>query len=164
MFETLIPDRIREVGELIENRINTVESRVIDSLSLRQAKALAVGIPSITTLSVPAAAQSVSEVGSAMCQSGVGQLLGFVFIGAAMYYLGKSILMGMSALDKMNSTNQQEAREGKDKLSSTGSTAAAAFVPAIAGGVFELAGINTISCLTPQSWSIVGTVVPILPY
>jgi hypothetical protein len=163
MIQHALPDSVGDTASSVSDRMDAVEQRlgeeIADRLSVAQARAASVALAAVSTLSVPAAAQSVGEFGQAMCGSGVGQLVGFVFIGAAMYYLIKSILKTMGALDKMNSTNQGAAREGKEELSGAATTGAAAFLPAVAAGIFEVLGVNTVSCLDPSSWSVIGTIV-----
>lgn len=121
-----------------------------------------VAVATILVASSSAAAQSVQELGTALCGTGVGQLIGLVFIAASLYYLLKGLLKGMDALDKMGSTQSKQVRAGKDKLTDAGQTAAAAFIPAVAAGLFEVLGINTVSCLAPSKWNIIGTIV-VLP-
>lgn len=116
-------------------------------------------VAGVDVLSGRVAAQSVQELGSVLCGTGVGQLIGLVFIAAAIYYLLKALLKGMDALDKMGSTQSKQVRAGKDKFGDAGQTALAAFVPAIAAGVFEILGVNTVSCLDPSAWTIIGVVV-----
>lgn len=127
--------------------------------TLRQLPVVAVA--TIVIASGTAAAQSVQELGTALCGTGVGQLIGLVFIAASLYYLLKGLLKGMDAMDKMGSTQSKQVREGKDKLTDAGQTAAAAFIPAVAAGIFEVLGINTVSCLSPSQWNIIGTIVAV---
>ena len=148
---------VKDRVETLRTRFGEYQDRALDRLSVRQARIGAWATIGVSSLSMPAAAQSVGELGSAMCGSGVGQLIGFAAIAAAMYYLIKAVFKSMSALDKMESTSQQNARQGKNELASAGRTGAAAFVPAVAAGVFEVMGISTVSCLDPSQWSIVGT-------
>jgi hypothetical protein len=140
-----------------------VEERVADAattaLTTPAGKAALTGGAGIATLAGNAAAQSVGEVGDAMCGTGIGQLVGIVFIALAMYLLVKAVARGMMAADKMGSTKQQESLEGKEKLVGAGKTGAGAFIPAVAAGIFEVMGISTVSCLTPSSWNIIGTIV-----
>jgi hypothetical protein len=163
MIDNALPDSVGELAGRVEERMSAVEQRlgeeIADRLSVAQARAASVALAAVSTLSVPAAAQSVGELGQAMCGSGVGQLVGFVFIGAGMYYLIKSVFKTMGALDKMESTSSGTAREGKEELSGAATTGAAAFLPAVAAGIFEVLGINTVSCLDLSSWSVIGTIV-----
>jgi len=122
----------------------------------------------VTTLStsllalgfVPATvAAQVDGAESMMCGTGIGTVVGVVFVAL----LVKAGAKFMSALDKMNSTNQGTAHEGKEKLSDAGTTAAAAFVPGLLAGFFEIMDVQTVSCLTPEDWSIIGTIVVHIP-
>ena len=152
-----------EPADGIRGRLAGCRDGVLDRLSVRQVKMGTGAIIGTSLFSTTAAAQSVSEVGSAMCGTGVGALVGFAAIALSMYYRIKAIFGAMSALDKMESTSQQNARQGKNDLASAGRTGAAAFIPAVAAGVFEVMGISTVSCLSPSQWSIVG-VVSLIPF
>ncbi|QOS14128.1 uncharacterized protein HfgLR_25265 (plasmid) [Haloferax gibbonsii] len=152
------------VAERADKKFEQFERRVAERLSVRQAKALTT-IVGITALgSTSAAAQSLGEFGDAMCGTGLGQLIGFVFIGAAMYLFIKAVMKGMTAMEKMNSTKQGQQHEGKQQLVDAGTTFSGMFIPALAAGVTEIMGINTVSCLTPSSWSVVGTVIVGVPF
>lgn len=164
MFDSIRPGAFGDTIESLRNRVAAVKQQVLDRLSLRQVKIATIGTMSISTMSVPAAAQSVSDVGQAMCGTGVGELVGFAFIAGSVFYLLKGVGMGMSAVDKMGSTKQKSAREGKEALAGAAKTSSAAFLPAVAAGVFEVLGINTVSCLAPSNWSIIGTIVVNTPF
>lgn len=151
-MQRLAPDRVTD-------RMDRFEAWLADRLSVRQATALPIATMGLAGATTAAAAQSVGDVESVMCGTGIGQAVGLLFIAAALYFLIKGGLKFMDALDKMNSTNQQTSHEGKAKASDAGTTASAAFVPAILAGFFEIMNVQTVSCLAPQDWSIIGTIV-----
>lgn len=147
------------VPESVNRRIKDFETWLAARLSVRQATALPVVIMALAAVPTTVAAQSTTQAESMMCGTGIGDVVGIVFIIGALFFLVKAGAKFMSALDKMNSTNQGTAHEGKEKLSDAGTTAAAAFVPGLLAGFFEIMNVQTVSCLAPQDWSIIGTIV-----
>lgn len=99
-----------------------------------------------TFLTYPAAAQ-FQEVGSQMCESGLGDVIAVVFSLLAIYFIFKTVFRVMGGLDKHKSPKPGEHEEGVEQLESAGSTFLAALVPVLAAIFFELIGLNTFSCL-----------------
>jgi hypothetical protein len=135
------------------------EAWLAGRLTARQATAFPVVMIALALIPTTVAAQATADAESMMCGTGIGPVLGLVFVVAALFFLVKAGLKFMSALDKMNSTNKQTSYEGKEGLSDAGTTAAAAFVPGLLAGFFEVMNVQTVSCLAPQDWSIIGTIV-----
>ncbi|MBX0296941.1 hypothetical protein [Haloarcula nitratireducens] len=164
MFELSLPDDLGDTAAQFVDRLDTVERSILDQLSVQQVRSIAILLGVTATTSGVAAAQSVSEVGSAMCGSGVGQLVGFGFIAGSLYFVLKGVAKAMAAMDKMGSTKQQSAREGKEAMAGSAKTFSAAFIPAVAAGVFEVLGISTVSCMSPSQWSVLMAGVTALPF
>ncbi|MBX0296833.1 hypothetical protein [Haloarcula nitratireducens] len=119
MFELSLPGRLGDTTAQFVDRLDAVERSILDRLSFQQVRSVAILLGTAATTSGVAAAQSVSEVGSAMCGSGVGQLVGFGFIAGSLYFVLKGVEKAMTAMDKMGSTKQQSAREGKTHVPET---------------------------------------------
>ncbi|MBX0298125.1 hypothetical protein [Haloarcula nitratireducens] len=163
MFELTLPGRLGDTAAQFVDRLDAVERNILDQLSVQQVRSVAILLGTAATTSGVAAAQSVSEVGSAMCGSGVGQLVGFGFIAGSLYFVLKGVAKAMTAMDKMGSTKQQSAREGKEAMAGSAKTFSAAFIPAVAAGVFEVLGISTVSCMSPSQWSVLMAGTTALP-
>lgn len=86
------------------------------------------------------------EIGDALCESGVGELIAYGFALFAVVLIIKFGFMVMAALDKYDSPKPQEHEEGVDLLKSSAFTLLAAFAPLLIGVVFELIGISTFTC------------------
>lgn len=152
-------DALQTPWRRVTDRIDDFETWLAERLSTRQVATLSASMLALAAFPTAVAAQSTTQAESMMCGTGIGVVIGIVFIVAALFFLVKAGLKFMSALDKMNSTNQGTAHEGKEKLSDAGTTAAAAFVPGVLAGFFEIMNVQTVSCLAPQDWSIIGTIV-----
>ena len=153
----------RLAPDAVERRMDDFETWLAERLTVRQATALPIVTMALAAMSTTAAAQSVAQASNVMCGTGIGQVIGVGFIIAALFFLVKGGAKFMSALDKMNSTNQGTAHQGKEKLSDAGTTAAAAFVPGLLAGFFEIMNVQTVSCLAPEDWSIIGTIIVHVP-
>ena len=99
----------------------------------------------LSMLAVPAAAQ-LDQVGQALCNNGIGQILSIVFAAATLYFLFKAIFRGMSGLDKKGSKKPQTQQEGDNQLMGALYSGAAAFAPPIFAAILEIIGVSTISC------------------
>ena len=99
----------------------------------------------LSMLAVPAAAQ-LDQVGQALCNNGIGQILSIVFAAATLYFLFKAIFRGMSGLDKKGSKKPQTQQEGDNQLLGALYSGAAAFAPPIFAAILEIIGVSTISC------------------
>lgn len=154
-----LPGRVGEWANDVNRRITEFEESVISRLTLRQLRIALVVYLSAAAFSVGAAAQSVSEFGEAVCGTGIGVLAGLAVIGLSMYLLIKALIKGMMAFDKSKSQSAKRSQEGRSEMSEAAKTGAGAFLPAIFAGVFEVMGINMVSCMSPGEWSIVGAIV-----
>lgn len=104
---------------------------------------------SLDVLAVPAAAQSpISDVGDAMCGTGIGDLVALILAGISMYLIVKSVIRATMAFDKMGEARSETQFEGKKQLAGAGKTLGGAFVPVAFGGILEAVGMSTISCLS----------------
>lgn len=131
------------------NRRPSIEALVL-RLSLLQARALALLIIGVNVFAVPVAAQDspISEVGDAMCGTGIGDLVALLLAGIAMYLIVKSGIRATMAFDKMGEARSETQFEGKKQLAGAGKTLAGAFVPVAFGGILEAVGMNTVSCIS----------------
>lgn len=144
MFDKL-HTTIKEVvskQRLIKNRL---QDKILRS-DVRTARILSVSIAGVAVLSMPVAAAPLDDIGQAMCGSGLGKLFGLVLAGIAIYLLAKAVVRAMMAFDKMGSSHDKTQFQGKQDLVGAGRTGVGAFVPVLAAGIFEVAGISTISC------------------
>lgn len=150
---------ISPLRKLID-RLSSVEALVL-RLSLLQARVLALLIVGVNVLAVPAAAQDspISEVGDAMCGTGIGDLVALLLAGIAMYLIVKSGIRATMAFDKMGEARSETQFEGKKQLAGAGKTLAGAFVPVAFGGILEVVGINTVSCISFDIGLVLGPVV-----
>ncbi|WP_226013634.1 hypothetical protein [Halomicrobium salinisoli] len=118
-------------------------------LSIRHARKFAVIVIGLDVLAVPAAAQSpISDIGDAMCGTGIGDLVALILAGIAMYLIVKSAIRATMAFDKMGEARSETQFEGKKQLAGAGKTLAGAFVPVAFGGILDAVGMSTISCLS----------------
>lgn len=123
----------------------SLEAKILQ-LDVRTARILSLSITGLSVLSMPVAAAPLDDVGQAMCGSGIGKLFGLILAGLAIYLLAKAVVRGMMAFDKMGSSHDKTQLQGKRDLAGAGRTAVGAFVPVLAAGIFEVAGISTVSC------------------
>ncbi|WP_226023662.1 hypothetical protein [Halomicrobium salinisoli] len=135
-----------------QNRLDStwqIIEKVVLRLSIGQARALATAIIALNVLAVPAAAQSpISDIGDAMCGTGIGDLVALILAGIAMYLIVKSAIRATMAFDKMGEARTETQFEGKKQLAGAGKTLAGAFVPVAFGGILDAVGMSTISCLS----------------
>lgn len=162
---------------LIQELIGTVRSqirRTLLELPIRRARLVAAGLVGgnllmapivgallVPVFTVPAAAQ-VDDVGSAMCGTGLGQLVVIAFAAVSLYLIVKGAFRGAMAFDKMGSSRSERQYEGKQELVGAGKTTAGAFVPPIFGAILEIVGINTVSCISFDT-GLLGMALPALP-
>lgn len=144
----------------LSERWPSIETWIL-RLSFLQARALALLIISVNVLAVPAAAQDspISEVGDAMCGTGIGDLVALLLAGIAMYLIVKSGIRATVAFDKMGEARSEAQFEGKKQLAGAGKTLAGAFVPVAFGGILEAVGINTVSCISFDIGLFLGPVI-----
>jgi len=135
-------NRVADWQRRIRGRLGTA----VYELPTRVARVCALGVVVLSVMSLPVAAAPLDDVGSAMCGSGLGQLFGLVLAAVAVYLLAKGVFRGMMAFDKMGSSRSETQFEGKEQLAGAGKTAAGAFIPTLAAGIFEVIGISMISC------------------
>lgn len=117
-------------------------------LSVRHARVLALTVVGSSLLAGPAVAQSaISQVGQAMCRNGIGDIITFGLAALAILLIILAAYRGMLAFNKMGSHQSDKQYEGKEQMVGAVKTFAGAFVPLIFGGVLDVLGVNTISCL-----------------
>ena len=145
--------------ELFENW-SSVEERLL-RLAIAQARTLALLVIGLNGIAVPAAAQDspISNVGDAMCGTGIGDLVALILAGISMYLIVKSGIRATMAFDKMGEARSETQFEGKKQLAGAGKTLGGAFVPVAFGGILETIGMNTISCLSFDIGLMMGPIV-----
>jgi hypothetical protein len=99
----------------------------------------------LSMLAVPVAAQ-LGQVGQALCNNGIGQILAIVFAAATLYFLIKAVFRAMAGLDKKGSKKPQTQQDGDAQLMGAAYSGAAAFAPPVLAAILEIIGVSTISC------------------
>lgn len=129
--------------------------------ALRQARPFVILVIGLGTTATPAAAETspISNVGEAMCGTGIGDLIALILAGISMYLVVKSGIRATIAFDKMGEARSETRFEGKKQLAGAGKTLTGAFVPVAFGSILDVIGMNTISCL---SFEIGLVITPIL--
>lgn len=133
--------------ETVSGKWWSFEQRIL-RLSAARGRRLALLLLGLNLSAVPAAAQPIEDVGEAMCGTGIGELVALVLAGISMYLVVKAGIRGTLAFDKMGGSRSETQFEGKKQLAGAGKTLAGAFVPVAFGGVLEVVGMNTVSCIS----------------
>lgn len=150
MIRKDLTDRFSEAVTAAEQRIENALTPITDRTTLttraRVKRAVIAAYVSIVVLANPVSAQ-FEEVGEALCDSGLGEIIAYGIALFSIVLLIKFIFMVMSALDKYDSPKPQEHEEGVDLMKSSAFTLMAALSPVLLGFLFEVVGIATFSCL-----------------
>ncbi|SFS09983.1 hypothetical protein SAMN05216559_3634 [Halomicrobium zhouii] len=119
-------------------------------LSLVQARIVAILVIGLNVVAAPAMAQGspIDEVGDAMCGTGIGDLVALLLAAISMYLIVKAGIRATMAFDKLGEARSETQFEGKKQLAGAGKTLGGAFVPVAFGGILEVVGMNTVSCLS----------------
>lgn len=136
--------------------------RVLQSKATRTAAATVMATSAFSEI---AAAQAASEAGSAMCSTGLGQLVTFVLGFIVVMLVLIAGLRGAMAWNNMGSARKDKKRQGREQLQGAGITLVGAFFPALFAVGLDQAGINTLSCVDfgnvlMTGISVVSTTVP----
>lgn len=154
LFVKHLVDARQSIHDRLTERVGT--------LSKRQARLFLLAVAGTALLAHPVAAQ-MGDVGSALCQNGLGQLLAIILAGASFYFFVKGGFRGMAGLDKKGSKKSGTQQEGDEQLMGAGYSFAASAAPVVLAAIGEVVGISTVSCFNFNVGVFAGMISPLGP-
>lgn len=114
----------------------------------------------LVAMVMPASAQDAGAAEQALCDSGIGEIIGVLLV---LLVVGLGILSAFRAgigLNNMGSSRSEKVQQGRSQVRGAGLALAGALAPAAIAFLLETFGIPTVSCI--DLGSIVGQVAPLL--
>ncbi|MFW6382529.1 MAG: hypothetical protein ACOCZD_00640 [Haloferacaceae archaeon] len=137
--------RIRKASKAIPS--TALQHLPRPTVSTRRLRQVALGLAATPLLAAPAAATAAEEAGSAMCQTGLGELITFVLGLISVGLVLLSAFRGAIAWNNLGSARTDKKQQGRDQLKGAGITLGGAFLPPIFGVALDQGGIDTLSCV-----------------